>query len=85
MKEIQEKVKELKFKVLEIIENKLEGDVQLYEMRALIECLNTISGDKNWYLDALNAGFAGIGFGSIVKPPVNNSQEANSGVAECEK
>ena len=81
MKEIQEKVKELKLKALKIIDEKLNCNVQTHEMRGLIECLNAISEDKNWYSDALNAGFAGIGFGSIG----NNSEKKTPEVSECEK
>lgn len=50
MKEIHEKVKELKKKALEIIESKLNGELTTTDLQSLCICLNEVEDDKNWLM-----------------------------------
>ena len=67
MKEIHEKVKELKKKTLEIIETKLNGELTTADLQSLCRCLNEVDDDKNWLMEMTktlgNGGFNG-GFSS---------------------
>ena len=65
MKEIHEKIKELKKKALGIIENKLNGELTASDMQFLCHSLNEIDDDKAWLMEMTktlgNGGFNSIG------------------------
>lgn len=73
MKEIHEKVKELKKKALEIIENKLNGELTTDDLQSLCHSLNEIDDDKNWLME-MTKNFGNSGFNSIGTP---NTQIGN--------
>jgi hypothetical protein len=76
MEEVFKRVKELKVKALDIIEEKMNNKISCDELSDLTKCLNYIEEDKNFYnaklielLDTTNnkslaSGFNG-GFGSV--------------------
>lgn len=79
MKEIHEKVKELKKKALEIIECKLNGELTTADLQYLCRCLNEVDDDKNWLMEMTknlgNGGFNG-GFASST-PQIGNDNKVN--------
>lgn len=79
MKEIHEKVKELKRKALGIIENKLNGELTASDMQSLCHCLNEVDDDKNWLMEITktlgNGGF-NSGFASST-PQIGNDNKVN--------
>ena len=79
MKEIHEKVKELKKKALGIIENKLNGELTTSDLQSLCRCLNEVDDDKNWLMEMTknlgNGSFNG-GFASST-PQIGNDNKVN--------
>ena len=70
MEQILNKAKELKSKVLDILEAKLGDSLTIAEISTLVDCLDKISDDKNFYnlklvealesLKKANTGYSGI-------------------------
>ena len=79
MKEIHEKVKELKKKALEIIESKLNGELTTADLQSLCRCLNEVDDDKNWLMEMtknLGSGSFNGGFATPT-PQIGNDNKVN--------
>lgn len=79
MKEIHEKVKELKKKALEIIESKLNGELTASDIQSLCRCLNEVDDDKNWLMEiskTLGSGGFNGGFATPT-PQIGNDNKVN--------
>ena len=61
MQNIDIKAKELKSKVLDIIENKLAQDnITIQEIRECVECINSVQKDEMAYLKNIANTFSGV-------------------------
>lgn len=49
MEEVFKRVKELKLKALDIVEQKMQYDITISDLKILSECINDIAEDKNLY------------------------------------
>jgi hypothetical protein len=67
--ELHERVKEIKLKVLDVIESRIKDDTPLKELEAITFALNNIDEDKNYFAKTF-AGISSLGFnGSSPKIP----------------
>ena len=73
--ELHERVKEIKLKVLDVIESRIKDDTPLKELEAITFALNNIDEDKNYFAKTF-AGISSLGFnGSPPKIPESNTVE----------
>ena len=73
--ELHERVKEIKLKVLDVIESRIKDDTPLKELEAITFALNNIDEDKNFFAKTF-AGISSIGFnGGSNKIPEANTAE----------
>lgn len=73
--ELHERVKEIKLKVLDVIESRIKDDTPLNELEAITFALNNIDEDKNFFAKTF-AGISSLGFnGSSPKIPEANTKE----------
>ena len=73
--DIHERVKEIKLKVLDVIESRVTNDASLEELQHITHALNNIDEDKN-FLAKTFAGISSIGFnGGSNKIPEANTAE----------
>lgn len=73
--ELHERVKEIKLKVLDVIESRIKDDTPLKELEAITFALNNIDEDKNFFAKSF-AGISSLGFnGSSPKIPEAKTAE----------
>ena len=73
--ELHERVKEIKLKVLDVIESRIKDDTPLNELEAITFALNNIDEDKNFFAKTF-AGISSLGFnGSSPKIPEAKTEE----------
>ena len=73
--ELHERVKEIKLKVLDVIESRVTSDTPLKELEAITFALNNIDEDKNYFAKTF-AGISSLGFnGSSPKIPEAKTTE----------
>lgn len=71
--ELHERVKEIKLKVLDVIESRIKDDTPLKELEAITFALNNIDEDKNFFAKTF-AGISSLGFnGSSPEIPEANT------------
>ena len=62
MNELHEKVNQIKMKVLEILDKRINDDTSLAELQQITLALNNVDDDKNFYLKMLG-NISSSGFG----------------------
>jgi hypothetical protein len=73
--ELHERVKEIKLKVLDVIESRVKDDASIEELQQITFALNNIDEDKNYFAKTF-AGISSLGFnGSSPKIPEANAAE----------
>ena len=72
--ELHERVKEIKLKVLDVIESRVKDDTSLKELEAITFALNNIDEDKNYFAKTLGL-ISGSGFNGKSNPTITDSTE----------
>ena len=76
MEEVFKRVKELKVKALDIIEEKMEKEISCDDLSVLIRCLTCIEEDKNFYNSALVKMIDNLNKKSFANMPKENETKS---------
>ena len=71
---LHERVEQIKVKVLDVLEKRVNDDTSIEELKDITYALNQIDDDKNFYLKMLSS-LSGSGFNGKSNPTITDCTE----------